>query len=115
MCWRCFPSALQSSLFVFDLPSGGDEEMLLNLFSPYGRIDSVRVIRGPDGRGKGYGFVNMASWQDASAVRPLPFVVVECDSLLLTEVCHVRHGVQAVHALNGRKVGGCTLQVSFKR
>jgi RNA recognition motif. (a.k.a. RRM, RBD, or RNP domain) len=54
---------------VFDLPEGGDEEFLSGLFSPYGRVDSVKVARGSDGRSQGYGYVNMAHWQDAKAVR----------------------------------------------
>jgi hypothetical protein len=41
---------------------------LSGLFSPYGRVDSVKVARGSDGRSQGYGYVNMAHWQDAKAV-----------------------------------------------
>jgi hypothetical protein len=72
----------QPSLFVFDLPEGAEEDFLSGLFSPYGRVDSVKVARGSDGRSQGYGYVNMAHWQDAKAVCSIASVVLSCNRLL---------------------------------
>jgi RNA recognition motif-containing protein len=51
-------------LFVGNLTYSVDEKQLWGLFSRYGEVVGVRVIEG-----KGYGFVEMESYEDARAAR----------------------------------------------
>ncbi len=51
-------------LFVGNLTYSVNEKQLWNLFSRYGEVVGVRIIEG-----KGYGFVEMESYEDARAVR----------------------------------------------
>ena len=49
------------NIFVGNLPFSATEEDLRSLFSPYGDIDSVAVIKDRDtGRSRGFGFVELA-------------------------------------------------------
>jgi len=51
-------------LFVGNLTYSVDEKQLWGLFSKYGEVVGVRIIEG-----KGYGFVEMESYEDARTVR----------------------------------------------
>lgn len=84
--------ALQSedsgaNLFVFHLPTSVDDDALFSLFSPFGQIESHKVMteKGTD-RSKGYGFVKFAHMQDA---------------------------VEAISAMNGYNIDDKFLKVSF--
>eukprot|EP00123_Amoebidium_parasiticum_P000773 comp11674_c0_seq2/m.6202 comp11674_c0_seq2/g.6202 ORF comp11674_c0_seq2/g.6202 comp11674_c0_seq2/m.6202 type:complete len:335 (-) comp11674_c0_seq2:533-1537(-) len=71
------------TLFVYNLPPQYDNNALGNMFLPFGQVATASVKAG-----KGYGFVTMATQQQALA---------------------------AVNALNGYPLHGRPLQVSFKR
>ncbi|CAB3978418.1 ELAV 3 isoform X10 [Paramuricea clavata] len=75
-------------IFVYNLPPDSDEKILYELFAPYGAILNTKVVRDPEGKPKGFGFVNMPDYQAA-----------------FTAIC----------GLNGKPMPhGKTLQVSFK-
>jgi len=77
-----------SNLFVFHLPSDVDDEQLAHLFSPFGEIESVKVVCDREtGESKGYGFVKYYRLADA---------------------------VNAVAYMNGMAVGNKHLKVAFK-
>lgn len=78
-----------STLFVFNLPPACDEPLLFSLFSPFGQVASVKVVRDPSTRMcKGFGFVSYARRDEA---------------------------MLAVSQLNGSSLYGKVLQVSFKK
>jgi len=53
-------------LYVGNLPYSATEEQLTDLFSRAGQVDNVRVMRDmATGRARGFGFVEMASDEDA--------------------------------------------------
>jgi len=52
-------------LFVYNIPPTMDERGLQQLFSPYGSVTGARVMRSLN-RSKGYGFVNMATSEEAN-------------------------------------------------
>ncbi|HEX5475716.1 MAG TPA: RNA-binding protein [Vicinamibacterales bacterium] len=53
-------------LYVGNLPYSATEEQLTDLFSRAGKVDSVRVMRDmATGRARGFGFVEMASDDEA--------------------------------------------------
>jgi len=75
-------------LFVYNLPPESDEGYLYQLFGPYGAVANVKIARDQGSTlCKGFGFVNMAKYDDAQA---------------------------AIAALNGAQIGSKNLQVSFK-
>jgi len=75
-------------VFVYNLPPTTTEDLMYQLFSPYGAVLNVKVIRDiSTSLCKGYGFVNYAEYEDA---------------------------VQAIQNLNTAELGGKRLQVSFK-
>ena len=75
-------------VFVYNLPETCQDFLLYQLFSPFGAITSVNVIRDlKSGLCKRYGFVNMKSYEEACS---------------------------AIMTLNGYVHDGKTLQVSFK-
>ncbi|XXQ37034.1 RRM domain-containing protein [Plasmodiophora brassicae] len=75
-------------LFVFNLPMEYEEATLQNMFVQFGEVTNVKIMRDPaTGRSKGYGFVNLATQQQADA---------------------------AIAALNGYPVGGKLLKVQYK-
>eukprot|EP00005_Dracoamoeba_jomungandri_P000087 CAMPEP_0174252460 /NCGR_PEP_ID=MMETSP0439-20130205/1920_1 /TAXON_ID=0 /ORGANISM="Stereomyxa ramosa, Strain Chinc5" /LENGTH=313 /DNA_ID=CAMNT_0015332997 /DNA_START=67 /DNA_END=1008 /DNA_ORIENTATION=- len=75
-------------LFIYNIPPTSNETLLTQLFTPYGAILSVKVIRDiATGHCKGYGFVNFLKLEDAQ---------------------------QAILHLNGCQMGDKILQVSFK-
>lgn len=84
------PTSAQGNfcIFVYNVPETTEDSLLYQLFSPFGAISSVKVIRDlKSGLCKRYGFVNMVNYEEA---------------------------YQAVVSLNGTNVDGKILQVSFK-
>ncbi len=76
-------------VFVYNLPESTEDKLLYQLFSPFGAITSVKVIKdNGTNKCKRYGFVNMMNYEDA---------------------------YNAIMALNGFEIKGRTLQVSFKK
>jgi ELAV/HuD family splicing factor len=75
-------------IFVYNLPAEAEDTTLYQLFSPFGKISSVKVVKEPNsGKSKGYGFVNMMNYDEAFT---------------------------AVNSLNKSMLDGKLLQVSFK-
>ena len=84
------PSSGQGTfcIYIYNLPESTEDSLLYQLFSPFGAISSVKVIRDlKTGMCKRYGFVNMVNYEEA---------------------------YQAVVSLNGTSLDGKILQVSFK-
>eukprot|EP00760_Papus_ankaliazontas_P038725 PhM_4_TR9262/c0_g1_i1/m.28432/K13088/ELAVL1, HUR; ELAV-like protein 1 len=54
-----------TSVFVYNIPSSVDDQMLYLLFSMYGSIQSMNIIKNPDNTCKGYGFVNYWHYYEA--------------------------------------------------
>uniref|UniRef100_A0A1I8J4K3 ELAV-like protein n=1 Tax=Macrostomum lignano TaxID=282301 RepID=A0A1I8J4K3_9PLAT len=76
------------SLFVYNLAPEADESLLWQLFSPFGALQAVKVVRDQgSAKCRGFGFVTMNSYEEAAL---------------------------AVTSLNGASLGGRLLQVSFK-
>lgn len=76
-------------LYVGNLPYSVDDAQLESQFSAFGKVDSARVITDRDtGRSKGFGFVEMASDEEAN---------------------------KAIENLNGQGMGGRNLTVSEAR
>jgi RNA recognition motif-containing protein len=75
-------------LFVYHLPQDATEAQLFSLFSNYGAVLSTKIMKDlSTGRTKGFGFVNMASVEQAQL---------------------------AIQALSGYQMGNKFLKVSFK-
>ena len=75
-------------LFVYNIGPSANESELWNLFSPYGPVLKVNIIKDQSTKqGKGYGFVTMGAYHDC---------------------------VAAIDSLNGSPYGKKNLQVSFK-
>ncbi|XP_033101336.1 ELAV-like protein 1 isoform X1 [Anneissia japonica] len=75
-------------IFVYNLMQDTEEQLLYQLFGPFGAITSVKVVRDfASQKCKGYGFVTMTNYEEA-----------------LSAIAH----------LNGYSLGGRILQVSFK-
>ena len=56
------------NIFVSNISFKVREQALSELFAPYGEVTSVRIIKDKETRrSKGYGFVEMANDQEASA------------------------------------------------
>jgi RNA recognition motif-containing protein len=80
---------LNKKLYVGSLPYSVTEEELRDLFSSYGEIESVRIIMDKaTGQSKGFGFVEMATIDDAQ---------------------------KAIEGLHGTQMGGRTLIVNNAR
>jgi RNA recognition motif-containing protein len=54
-------------LYVGNLSWGTTDADLQNLFSQKGAVTSATVLKGPDGRSRGFGFVEFANDADAQA------------------------------------------------
>ncbi|XP_046386146.1 ELAV-like protein 1 [Ischnura elegans] len=75
-------------IFVFNLPPETEDNVLWQLFGPFGAVHSVKVIRDAQtNKCKGFGFVNMINYDEA---------------------------VVAIESLNGYPLGDRILQISFK-
>lgn len=80
---------MPKKLYVGNLPFSATDQDLMNLFSPFGAVESARVITdNATGRSKGFGFVEMAA-DDAAG--------------------------SAINALNGSPFNDRTLTVSEAR
>ncbi|XP_046983001.1 ELAV-like protein 1 [Schistocerca americana] len=76
------------SIFVYNLAPEAEENVLWQLFGPFGAVQNVKVIRDADSnKCKGFGFVTMTNYDEA---------------------------VVAIQSLNGYTLGNRVLQVSFK-
>nr|AFK48727.1 unknown [Lotus japonicus] len=58
---------IKKKLYVFNLPWSMSAADIKDLFGQCGTVTDVEIIRGKDGRGKGYAFVTMASGEEAQA------------------------------------------------
>jgi len=76
------------NLIVNYVPGYIDEEQLFALFAECGQIKSLRIMRNPDGTGKGYGFV---------------------------EFYHSESAEKAIEQLDGLRLGKKRLKVAFAR
>lgn len=77
------------NIYVGNLPYDTDETELSTVFSPYGSVTRARIVTDREtGRSRGFGFVEMASDDEARV---------------------------AIEALNGTKMGGRTLVVNEAR
>lgn len=75
-------------IFVYNLAPETEENVLWQLFGPFGAVQSVKVIRDlQTNKCKGYGFITMTNYDEA---------------------------VVAIQSLNGYTLGNRVLQVSFK-
>ncbi|HTK88019.1 MAG TPA: RNA-binding protein, partial [Nitrospiraceae bacterium] len=75
-----------SKIYVGGLPYSATEQELNSLFATHGSVESARVITDKfTGQSRGFGFVEMASGEEAS---------------------------KAISALNGTQMGGRTLTVN---
>jgi len=85
------PNSLNGSgwcIFVYNLAPETEENILWQLFGPFGAVQNVKVIRDlQSNKCKGFGFVTMTSYEEA---------------------------VVAIQSLNGYSLGNRVLQVSFK-
>lgn len=52
-------------LFVGGLSFATTDDGLRDAFARFGAVDSAQVVRGPDGRSRGFGFVEMANPDEA--------------------------------------------------
>lgn len=60
------------SIYVGNLPYTATEEDVRGLFSPYGNVESVRLMTDRDtGRPRGFGFVSMADEDAMAAIKAL--------------------------------------------
>merc|ERR1712173_151571 len=85
------PSAINGSgwcIFVYNLAPETEENILWQLFGPFGAVQNVKVIRDlQTNKCKGFGFVTMTNYEEA---------------------------LVAIQSLNGYTLGNRVLQVSFK-
>ena len=57
---------MNNKLYVGNLAFSVTEEQLTELFSQYGTVQSVKVIKDESGRSKGFGFIEMGSDDEAA-------------------------------------------------
>ncbi|CAD7668069.1 unnamed protein product [Nyctereutes procyonoides] len=75
-------------IFIYNLGQDADEGILWQMFGPFGAVTNVKVIRDFNtNKCKGFGFVTMTNYEEAA---------------------------MAIASLNGYRLGGKILQVSFK-
>ena len=58
---------MASKLYVGNLPYSTTDDSLRETFSPHGTVESAQVVMSPDGRSRGFGFVEMATEEEAQA------------------------------------------------
>jgi len=79
----------QYCVFAYNLPPESDDNLVFRLFSPYGNISSVKVMKDPNtGQCRGFAFVNFFKQDEAFA---------------------------SINALNGYRYNNKVLQVSWKK
>ncbi|XP_064626112.1 ELAV-like protein 3 isoform X15 [Lineus longissimus] len=74
-------------IFVYNLAPETEDNVLWQLFGPFGAVQNVKVVRCPQNKCRGYGFVTMTNYEEA---------------------------LVAIQHLNGYNLGNRVLQVSFK-
>ncbi|MDR1659535.1 MAG: RNA-binding protein [Desulfovibrio sp.] len=63
---------MSKSIFVGNLPWSASEEQVQNLFAQHGTVNSVRLVADREtGRGRGFGFVEMANAEADAAIQAL--------------------------------------------
>jgi RNA recognition motif-containing protein len=63
---------MPEKLFVGGLPFSVTEERLRETFAAFGTVQSAEIATGPDGRSRGFGFVEMATPEETeTAMRAL--------------------------------------------
>ncbi|KAH3758491.1 ELAV like protein 2/3/4 [Pelomyxa schiedti] len=78
----------QNAIFIYNLPADADDFLLYKLFSPFGAVMSVKVVKDlTTQKCKGYGFVVLSNVDEAQ---------------------------RAIMTLNGQQLGNKTLQVRFR-
>lgn len=56
---------MASKLYVGNLPYSTTDQSLQEAFASHGTVESARVITAPDGRSRGFGFVEMATEEES--------------------------------------------------
>ena len=56
-----------TNVFIKNLPEELDESKLTELFEKYGQITSLKIMKGDDGKSKGFGFVSYEDPGEAEA------------------------------------------------
>lgn len=60
------------SIYVGNLPFDATEDQLRDMFAPHGTVESVKLVSDRDtGRPRGFGFVEMADRDAATAIQAL--------------------------------------------
>jgi RNA recognition motif-containing protein len=73
-------------VYVGNLPWSVTDSDLLNLFTPFGSVDSAQVVTDRDsGRSRGFGFVEMAAEHAAEAIAKLNGREVDSRALRVNE------------------------------
>lgn len=74
------------NIYVGNLSFSTTQEELENLFSQYGEVESVRIVRDRQtGRSRGFGFVEMNDEQGKVAIQELNGKEFGCRNILVNE------------------------------
>ena len=72
------------TLFVCNLPVGIDESFLRNLFSRYGEVSSVKLIRERGtNKSKGYGFIRISERDSENAMQHLNGFLIKGSKIIV--------------------------------
>ena len=75
-----------SKIYAGNLPFSVDEDKLREIFTPFGAVEDVTVIRDRDtGRSRGFGFVQMPDADAQSAIEGLNGQAVDGRTLRISE------------------------------
>jgi len=100
----------ETCLFVYHLPPEADDALLYRLFSPFGAIESVKVVRDHT-TGSCKGFVDhFPKCDEKTELCPL-----QNKGYGFVKMMNVADAWSAMHSLTNYKVGDKFLQVTFKR
>jgi CUG-BP- and ETR3-like factor len=67
MAAKVEPVCAEPKVFVGQLPDEASQADVQALFQQYGAISDCSLIKGPDGRGRGFAMVQFQKWRDAEA------------------------------------------------
>ncbi len=74
------------NIHVGNLSPDTTEEDLMNLFSQFGKVKSVRIVKYPSSESKGYGFIDMpASAEAMEAIKKLKAKDIKGKSIAVSE------------------------------